>query len=78
LCAAYDREFLDKNSFGALFAEGTEIRRMIVAFVKSMVMQGSGVKNARRPHRHSEQVWEIYERITGEARPEFFRAKADS
>jgi four helix bundle protein len=75
LCAAYDRKYLEKDVFGKLFAEGTEIRKMIVAFMKSMVMPGSGVKNVRKFVPFSEQVWEIYERTTGQERPEFFRKK---
>jgi hypothetical protein len=36
-------------------------------------MAGSGVKNIRKIPSWSEQVWEMYERVTGEQRPEFFR-----
>lgn len=73
LCAAYDREYLSKDIFGELFQQGTEIRKMTVGFIKSMVMPGSGVKNIRKMPSWSEQVWEMYERVTGEQRPEFFR-----
>jgi len=73
LCAAYDREYLGKHRFGQLFQEGTEIRKMIVGFIKSMVMAGSGVKNIRKYKSWSDTVWEIYERTTGQERPEFFR-----
>jgi four helix bundle protein len=76
LCAAYDREYLDRDTFAALFADGTEVRKMIVSFIKSMVMPGSGVKNTRRYVSFSEQVWEMYERTTGQQRPEIFRKKA--
>ena len=75
LCAAYDRHYLDRESFETLFGEGTEIRKMIVAFMKSMVMPGSGVKNVRKYVPFSEQVWEVYKRLTGNERPEFFRKK---
>ena len=75
LCAAYDRLYLPKDLFGKLFAEGTEIRKMTVGFVKSMVMDGSGVKKMIKRPSWSEQVWEMYERVTGEQRPEFFRRK---
>jgi four helix bundle protein len=75
LCAAYDREYLTKELFGELFQEGTEIRKMTVSFIKSMVMPGSGVKNIRKEPKWSDQVWELYERLTGEERPEFFRHK---
>ena len=73
LCAAYDRQFLDKATFAELFATGTEIRKMTIGFVKSMVMSGSGVKNIKKVRPWSQQVWERYERVTGEQRPEFFR-----
>jgi four helix bundle protein len=75
LCIAYDREYLDKDAFAKLFEQATEIRKMTIGFIKSMVMQGSGVKNIRKMPSWSEQVWEMYERVTGEERPEFFRHK---
>jgi four helix bundle protein len=73
LCAAYDREYLSKELFGKLFQEGTEIRKMTVAFIKAMVMPGSGVKKMIKRPSWSEQVWELYERVTGQERPEFFQ-----
>ncbi len=75
LCAAYDREYLVKADFGTLFAEGTEIRKMTVAFVKSMVLSSSGVKNIRKHVRFSDQAWEIYEKFTGQPRPALFQSK---
>jgi four helix bundle protein len=75
LAAAYDREYITKDEFGQLFQEGTEIRKMTVTFVRSMILGGSGVKNTKRVRNWSEEVWEWYERITGEQRPEFFRQK---
>jgi four helix bundle protein len=75
LCAAYDRHYLDKDVFARLFAEGTEIRKMTVSFILSMVMPGAGVKHTRKHVNFSEQVWEMYERMTGKERPEFFRKK---
>lgn len=77
LCAAYDREHLNKQEFGDLFREGTTIRKMIVAFIRSMVMPGSGVKNIRRYKSWSDEVWELYERVTGEQRPELFRTDGE-
>ncbi|HEX4589099.1 MAG TPA: four helix bundle protein [Gemmataceae bacterium] len=77
LCAAYDREYLDKDCFGNLFQEGTEIRKMTVSFLRSMVMSGSGVKNVRKMKPWADEVWETYERITGQPRPEFFRLAAN-
>lgn len=76
LCAAYDREYLTKQEFGELFREGTDIRRMTVGFIRSMVMRGSGVKNIRKYKSWTDEVWELYERVTGEERPEMFRTKS--
>jgi four helix bundle protein len=75
LSAAYDREYLERGEYGELFQEGTEIRKMTVAFLQSMILQGSGVKNLRKRKSWSDEVWEIYERTTGKPRPEFFRNK---
>jgi four helix bundle protein len=75
LAAAFDREYLAKEEFGELFQEGTEIRKMTVSFLSSMVLGGSGVKNVRKVKPWREEVWELYERVTGQQRPEFFRAK---
>ncbi|MFO7902609.1 MAG: four helix bundle protein [Planctomycetota bacterium] len=77
LAAAYDRQYLSRDDYAALFAEGTEIRKMTVAFITSMVMPGSGVKHARKVPDWSEQVWEIYERVTGKPRPELFQKAAE-
>ncbi len=71
LCAAYDREYLSKEDFSALFQEGTEIRKMMIAFLKSMTKQGSGVKHIRKYKSWTEEVWERYERLTGKPRPEW-------
>ena len=73
LCAAYDREYLTRDEFGKFFGDGTEIRKMTVALIQSMVKPGSGVKHFRKRTNWSEEVWEIYERITGQQRPEVFR-----
>ena len=43
---------------------------MMVAFIKSMVLDGSGVKNIRKDVKWSERVWQVYERVTGKPRPE--------
>jgi four helix bundle protein len=76
LCVAYDRRYIDRDAFAALFQEGTEIRKMLVSFMRSMVLHGSGVKNIKKVKSWSEEVWETYERITGKQRPEFFRLHA--
>jgi four helix bundle protein len=73
LASAYDREYLAKDDFGDLFQQGTEIRKMIVAFITSMVMHGSGVKNIRKKIDWTERNWLRYEQITGRERPEMFR-----
>jgi four helix bundle protein len=73
LCAAYDRGYLEREVFGQLFQEGTEIRKMRVSFIRSMVLAGSGVKNLRKCKSWSDEVWEMYERVTGQSRPEFFQ-----
>ena len=73
LCAAYDRGYLDEEEFARLFREGTTIRKLTVAFIRSMVMTRGGVKTLGKRVSWSEQVWEIYERVTGERRPERFR-----
>lgn len=72
LCAAYDRQYLTKDEFAGLFGEGTAIRKMMVAFIGSMVRPGSGVKHLRKQPRWTDQVWEIYERVTGKKRPPLF------
>jgi four helix bundle protein len=70
LCAAYDRNYLTKEQFADLFRHGTEIRKMTVSFLRSMVLDQSGVKHVRKVVSWSDQVWEIYERVTGKKRPE--------
>ena len=78
LCAAYDREYLDKTEFGELFQEGTEIRKLTVSFISAMIKPGSGAKHLRKRPDWTDQVWEIYERVTGRPRPELYdQAKSD-
>ena len=57
LCAAYDREYISKDEFGTLFQEGTEIRKMMIGFITSMVRPGSGVKHMRKTLSWSEECW---------------------
>jgi four helix bundle protein len=73
LCAAYDREYITKAEFGELFQEATEIRKMTVGFISSMVKPGSGAKHLRKVPSWTEQVWDMYERITGKPRPPLFQ-----
>ena len=73
LCAAYDREWIDKETFARLWSEGIEIRKMTVAFIRSMIMPRGGVRTLGRPKSWSSRVWEIYERVSGEPRPAMFR-----
>jgi len=72
LCVAYDRRYILKDRFAEMFAAGTEIRKMTVGFIRAMVMPGSGVKHQRRYVSWTDQVWENYERITGQKRPALF------
>jgi four helix bundle protein len=78
LCAAYDRQYLSKTEFAELFSEGTQIRKMTVAFIQSMIMPRGGVRTTgRRAKSWTNQVWEIYERVTGKPRPDLFREPAN-
>jgi four helix bundle protein len=77
LCAAYDREYLGKDEFAEMFREGTEIRKMTVAFIRSMVLPGSGVKHVRKVTSFTDEVWERYERITGRPRPDLFKKQPE-
>ena len=70
LTAAYDRQYLAKEEFGQLFQEGTEIRKMTVAFVKKMNQAGSGVKHMRKVQTWTDKVWE---QITGQERPDWIK-----
>jgi four helix bundle protein len=72
LCAAYDRAYLDKATFGRLWEEGIEIRKLTVAFIRSMIMPRGGVRTLGKPKSWSERTWEIYERVTGQPRPAMF------
>jgi four helix bundle protein len=67
LCAAYDREYLSEEQFARLYREGTAIRKLTVAFIRSMTKSGGGVKHMGKRVSWTEQVWEIYERTTGGA-----------
>jgi four helix bundle protein len=75
LCAAYDREYVQREDFGELFQEGTTIRKMTVAFLQSMVLAGSGVKHRKRVRDWTEELWGKYEQITGKLRPDWVRKK---
>lgn len=72
LCAAYDRNYLTKEEFAKLYREGTAIRKLTVGFIRAMILPRGGVRTRARPPCWSNQVWEIYERVTGKPRPEMF------
>jgi four helix bundle protein len=72
LCAAYDRKYIPRAEYSDLFRAGTEIRKLIVGFMISMVKPGSGVKHMRPTKSWTEDVWEVYERLTGKQRPALF------
>ena len=76
LCAAYDRQYLDKEAFADLFREGTAIRKLTVAFIRAMVMPRGGVRTLGKTPSWSSRVWEIYERVTGQPRPATFNEPA--
>ncbi len=77
LCAAYDRSYLSKDQFAALYREGTAIRKLTVAFIRSMVLPRGGVRTRGKRPNWSEQVWELYERVTGKPRPPMFVQPVD-
>ena len=72
LCAAYDREQIDKETFARLWSEGIEIRKMTVAFIRAMILPRGGVRTLGKQPTWSSRVWEIYERVTGQPRPTMF------
>jgi len=69
LCAAYDRKYLAKEEFGRFYETGNELRKMIIGFIRSMIMPRSGVRNIRKTKSWSEKVAEIFERVTGSPPP---------
>ena len=74
LAAAFDREYLGRDEYAALFQEGIEIRKMTIGFLTSMTMEGSGVKNLGKKYKSfSERAWETYERLTGKPRPDIHK-----
>jgi four helix bundle protein len=73
LCAAYDRRYLTKDQFATLFREGTAIRKLTVAFIRSMIMPRGGVRTLGKSPSWSNKTWEIYERVTGKSRPDMFK-----
>jgi four helix bundle protein len=74
LCAAFDREYLTAEQFAELWEKATAIRKMTVALIRSMVQPGGGVKYSTKCQSWTDQVWETYERVTGQKRPELFEA----
>jgi four helix bundle protein len=74
LIAAYDRGYLARNRYAELFREGTAIRKLTVAFIRSMIQPRGGVRTLGKRTNWSNQTWELYERITGKPRPALFEA----
>jgi four helix bundle protein len=72
LCAAYDRGYLSQDEFGSLWNEGIAIRKMTIGFIRSMILPRGGVRSQTKSPSWSNQVWEIYERLSGEPRPAMF------
>lgn len=77
LCTAFDRKYIAEEDYRRLFGEAAQVGKMMVAFMRSMVLPGSGVKDRNRPKQISltEQAWRVMEKATGMQRPEMFRAE---
>jgi four helix bundle protein len=56
LCAAYDRQYLSKGEFADLFQQGTEIGKMTISFVRSMVLPGSGARDFKKVKSWTDEV----------------------
>lgn len=78
LTAAYDRGYLKKEQDAELWNAGIAIRKLTVAFIRSMVLPRGGVRTQGKRPNWSNTVWELYERISGERRPELFEATRPS
>jgi four helix bundle protein len=78
LCAAYDRRYLTKEEFASLYRQGEEIRKVIVGFIRSMVLPKSGVRYLHATKTWSERVQEIFERVTGKPYPQKFGQSASA
>ena len=74
---AYDQEYISRDKYGELFRFGTGLLKQTVAFIVSMVKPGSGVKHMKPQRNFKNEVWEMYERITGNQRPELYRDRDD-
>jgi four helix bundle protein len=61
LCAAYDRKYISKEQFAQFFGEGTEIRQLTVAFIRSMIM-------TPRRRSHARQATDLVEPSVGNLR----------
>jgi four helix bundle protein len=75
LTVAYDRGHIPRTSYASLFQFGTVLRKQIVSFMMSMIRAGSGVKKLRKYKSWTDEVWEMYERHTGQQRPELYRPR---
>jgi hypothetical protein len=74
LIAAYDRGYLAKDRYAALFREGTAIRKLTIAFIRAMIMPRGGVRSLGKRVNWTNRTWEIYERLSGKPRPAMFEA----
>lgn len=74
LTAAYDRAYLNKDRYAELFREGSTVRKLTIAFIRSMVMPRGGVKTLGPKINWTNQTWEIFERVTGKRRPAMFES----
>ncbi len=77
LCAVFDRQYLDKETFANLWSEGIAIRKLTVGFIRSMILPHGGVRTLGKPVSWSSRTWEIYERVTGKPRPEMFQSQKE-
>ena len=78
LIAAYDRAYLSKDRYAELFREGTVIRKLTVAFIRSMIMPRGGVRTLGKRTSWTNRTWEIYERLTGKPRPALYEETRES
>jgi four helix bundle protein len=74
LVAAYDSGYIVREQYATLFREGTAIRKLAVAFIRSMIVPRGGVRTLGKRTDWCERTWEIYERLTDKPRPATFES----